>query len=216
MSNWILDLGAELRAEVSRRPWRAKLNGDDLAWTHQLAWQSVEFTQALGLQWSLSNDSAWRDLHADHAADEARHPAELKKWMEGQLLLVEAPFLGVPPTDETIILMAFNTRVAMREPSPPVRVGVLNVIGEGIALDAFTAMIDALGAAHRLERDAKFWKIHKAVDGEHLQIGVPETARGVWGPVTGHRVDYVERGYVAKMMRLAARLYGEMLDSWFA
>lgn len=205
MSHWVLDLGTELRGEISRRPWRTKLSGKDLGWTHQLALQSVEFTQTLGLQWALSGDRTFRDTHADHAADEARHPEQLREWMRHELLLVEAPFLGVPPTDATVTLMAFNTRVALREPVE-VRVGVLNVLGEGVALDAFTVMIDALMDAGRLNEHAKFWGIHKAVDGDHLMLGLD-----LLGTVDK---DSREGRDVARMMRLGARLYGEMLDSW--
>lgn len=206
MLHWMLDLGAQLRADVSRRPWRTRLNASNLSWVHQLAWQSVEYTQALGLQWALSPDTARRELHADHAADEARHPAQLRRWMDAQLLLVESPFLSVPPTDATVVLMAFNQRCALREPFQ-VRVGVLNVIGEGIALDAFTAMIDVLGAAGLLHAESRFWRIHRTADGDHLQIGVSDLGSFVRISPPGRDVE--------RMMRLAARLYGDMLDSWF-
>lgn len=208
MSSWILDYGEELRAKVSARRWRRAIDGLDLAWVHQLAWQSVEYTQTLGLQWAMCNDATHRALHAGHAADEADHSDQLRQWMEDQLLLVETPFLGVPPTDETVVLMAFNTRVAIREPFP-IRVGVLNVVGEGVALDVFTAAINVLAATGRLEGPhAKFWRKHRAVDGDHLQIGVSEIAHLAtkYGPV-GERV--------MAMMNLAAELYGDMLDSWF-
>lgn len=222
MSHWMLALGVQLRSEISSRSWRARVGCDrNLAWTHQLAWQSVEFTQTLGLQWALSNDRLTRGTHADHAADEARHPAQLRSWMDEQNLLVEAPFLGVPPTDQTVVLMSFNTRVAMRE-QHAVRVGVLNVLGEGVALDFFTAAIDALADAdlrdtqqgispdlvpRRLGPSAKFWRIHKAVDGDHLMLGLSELH---YLPQSCPRGQDVER-----LMRLGARLYGEALDSWF-
>lgn len=206
MNDWILDLGADLRGEISRRPWRSKINGDDLAWVHQLAWQSVEFTQALGLQWALSNSHMTRDLHADHAADEARHPEQLRRWMDAQLLTVETPFLSVPPTKATIVLMAFNMRVVVRERFA-VRVGVLNVLGEGVALDAFTAMIDVLGPTGRLDGESKFWRIHKTKDGDHMRIGVAEL---------GHlRESSLDGRDMTRMMRIGAELYGDMLDSWF-
>lgn len=221
MLHWMLDLGNQLRLEISSRPWRTQVCGDNLAWAHQLAWQSVEFTQALGLQWSLSNDLLTRDTHADHAADEARHPEQLRAWMAEQNLLVEAPFLSVPPTDETVMLLSFNTRVALREPHP-VRVGVLNVLGEGVALDFFTAAIDALadadlrddriggrpdGLPKRLGAAAKFWRIHKAVDGDHLMMGLSELGDLQQASSKGRNVE--------RMMRLGARCYGDALDSWF-
>jgi hypothetical protein len=203
--HWMTKLGESLRAEISRRAWRSRLSGDDLAWTHQLAWQSVEFTQALGLQWSLSNDRMLRDVHAEHVVEEANHPSQLRAWMDHEQLLLEAPFLGVPPTDATTVLTSFNTRVALREPLA-VRVGVLNVLGEGVALDTFTAMIDALSSAGRLGPHAKFWRIHKAVDGDHLKLGLSEL---------GHIDENSALGRdVSRMMRLGGRLYGDMLDSW--
>lgn len=205
---WLLNLAEGFRRELRSGPFflalgRAAQPADLMSWVHQLYHQSREFTRALSLRSALCRDLRYQDVFAEHAVEEANHPAQLAAWMKAHGYLDGVEPGNVPATPETLNAAGFFCRTALCEP-PDVQVVALNLLSEGVALDFYSAVIPVLGQLGLLS--GRYWKVHREVDAHHLVLGLD---------LCGEVPQDSLRGKVyRRTLAHGARLYGAMLSSW--
>jgi len=205
---WLLDLAEGYRRELRSGLFfqhlaRAERPADLSSWVHQLYHQSREFTKSLCLRSALCCDPRYRDVFAEHAVEEADHPAQLRHWMREHGYLDGVEPRNVPPTPETLDAAGCYWRTAICEP-PDVQVISLNLLSEGVALDFYSAVIPVLKKLGLLT--GRYWKIHREVDSHHLELGLD-----LCGDVAQ---DSVRAEVYRRTLSHCARLYGAMLSSW--
>lgn len=205
--NWLLDHSERYRSLIRSGAFFRKLGRaerpSDLQWIHQLVHQSREFTQTLCLRYSLCHDRRYQSIFAEHAFEEADHPDQLLAWMTKHGFLDGIEPGSVPATQETLNLLGYCYRAAVREPHD-VQVVAMNVVSEGVALDFYSAAIPLLEKLDVLS--GRYWKIHREVDSEHLRLGVDRIE-----PCTPDS----ERGQnYQRVLWHSASLYHQMLSSW--
>lgn len=173
MNDWIMKMAEELRAEIRKGPFFRRLKEyQSLTWVQPLRYHSIEFTHALGMRWAMCPaGSPFRSVYAEHAAEEAEHPQQLDEWMAAESLSHNLVHEMAYVSRHTVILGAFCLYAALRCPDY-VGVPVLNVLSEGVALDFYTAVIPVLERRDRLSKASRYWRVHRAVDGDHLEMGM--------------------------------------------
>jgi len=205
---WLLNLAEGYRFELRAGPFfqhlaRAERAADLSPWVHQLYHQSREFTKSLCLRSALCRDPRYQDVFAEHAVEEADHPAQLGHWMREHGYLDGIEPSSVPPTPETLDAAGYYWRTAICEP-PDVQVISLNLLSEGVALDFYSAVIPVLKKLGLLT--GRYWKIHREVDAHHLELGLD---------LCGDLAQDSPKGEVfRRTLAHGARLYGAMLSSW--
>jgi hypothetical protein len=198
--SWVLDLAAELRAEIVADPFHVALAAGELdkfLWIGQLRYQAEGFIRALF--WRAANATSENfDTAAEHAVEEGRHPTELSEWVRAAGIVDASPV-----TKQTRACVEYCVRVAMSGDFAR-QVLVLNVVSEGVSLDFFRAAIPRVHAAgypvHR------YWRTHAAIDAEHMRLGLDAVPLAYPGTPLGD--EYI------RVIRHAAQLYREMLRSW--
>ena len=205
---WLLNLAEGYRRELRSGSFFLALGGaerppDLSSWVHQLYHQSREFTRALSLRSALCRDLRYQDVFAEHAVEEADHPAQLAAWMRAHGYLDGVEPGSVPPTPGTLDAAGFFWRTAICEP-PDVQVVALNLLSEGVALDFHSAVIPVLGGLGLLT--GRYWKVHREVDSHHLEMGLD-----LCGEVAQ---DSPRAEVYRRTLAHGARLYGAMLSSW--
>lgn len=202
MGNWVLDYAEQQRAIVRESSFFPALSVGRLTWLHQLRHQSGEFTRALSLRSATCRDVRYQAAFAEHAAEEAQHPADLDAWMRVTGMSL-GPVDEVPATDATIATLAYCWRSAIAHP-PHLSVLALNVISEGVALDFYTAVIPELRRRDMLV--GRYWKVHTEVDTHHMHLGLDVALAPCFGSEAAARW--------VQVMTQTATLYRAMLDSW--
>jgi Iron-containing redox enzyme len=205
--DWLLHHAERYRCHIQSGPFFTRLahaeRPIDLIWVHQLLHQSREFTQALCLRYSLCRDKRFQSAFAEHAFEEADHPDLLVAWMDKHGFLEGGEAGSVPATQDTINALAFCWRSAVHEPHD-VQIVALNVLSEGVALDFFAAVIPVLAELDLLS--GRYWKVHRDMDGRHLQLGLDRCYEVTPESPTGLRYQ--------RVLWHAANLYHQMLSSW--
>lgn len=177
-----------------------KLN--DLMWVWQLLSHSDNFCRALSVRSGMCEDEAFKDVFADHAHAEIKHPKQLKTWMakEGfNMKLIGSRH--VAPTPETESCSKFCHKVAMLSDSRT-QVFVMNVVSERMALlfyQAAGAVLQANGKKH-----GPYWVTHEDVDDIHAAMGLE-----LVGELSDRDCQVLE--YIIEQ---TAHHYDEMLRSW--
>lgn len=204
---WLLEFAERYRTQIRSGPFFQHLaraeRPSDLTWIHQLLHQSREFTQALCMRYSLCRDKSYQSIFAEHAFEEADHPDQLLAWMAKHGFFDEIEPGSVPASQETVNNLAFCWRSAVREPHD-VQVVTLNVLSEGVALDFYSATIPMLDRMGILS--GRYWKVHREVDNEHLQLGLDRCGDVDPNSRTGMLYQ--------RMLWHSACLYHQMLSSW--
>ncbi len=218
-SDWLIALVDEYRARIRDGAMfrqlrtttevrdRAELRAE-LDWTAQLAHQSRQFTRALSARSARCRDDRFHRVFADHAREEAGHPAEHEDWMRAVgLLEAHRTFCDVPMTAETTKLVAYFWYVA-EHGSPEEQVVVMNLVSEGVAFDFYTTARGALSRLGLTEagRAWRYWRIHEQVDLGHMLLGVDLIDSVSRDSPMGHQLSTAAA--------IAADLYDEALASW--
>lgn len=206
--DWLLDHSERYRSLIRSGPFFRKLArterpSDLQQWMHQLVHQSREFTQSLCLRYSLCHDRRFQSIFAEHAVEEADHPDQLLAWMTKHGFLDGIEPGSVPATMETLNLLGYCYRAAVREPHD-VQVVAMNVLSEGVALDFYTTVIPVLDRLDMLT--GRYWKVHREVDSHHLRMGLDR-----FDDVTP---DSPQGQVYQRVLWHSASLYHQMLSSW--
>ncbi len=198
-----LRAGMRARNPFFRRLAHGELDG--LLWVSPLQRQARGITQLMSLRAGLCT-SEFRAAYAEHAAEEASHPDDLRQWMCAQGILERDTALSRMQHMATVDNLGLCAYVCLYEPDP-VKVAVMNVVTEGVALDFYTAVIPALERMDRMSGPgSRYWRVHKAVDSVHMLLG---TELCEWVTVDD------PMGVRCRDMALRSMsLYDSMLESW--
>lgn len=176
----------------------------DFNWIRQLYHLSSDFTAATAIRYGKCDDPRFRDIFAEHAAEEVDHPKQLASWMReyGFLASQEAP-TEVAPTLETLALGAYFIRSVIREPFAH-QIITLNLITEGIAIDFYANVNPKLAELGLTPKG--YWLVHQEADTEHQIMGldlIPQCDRD----------SHLGKKYAHTAWEVA-NLWKQVLDSW--
>jgi pyrroloquinoline quinone (PQQ) biosynthesis protein C len=171
---WLWEIAQQCRAEIrSHAFYRSVANASsakDFFWIRQLYYLSSDFTAAAALRYGKCDDPRFRDVFAEHAAEEVDHPAKLANWMRefGFLKLDELP-TSVPPNLATLSLGAYFIRSVIREPLAH-QIITLNLMTESIAVDFYGQVNPKLAELGLTPKD--YWLVHQEADMHHQVLGL--------------------------------------------
>lgn len=214
---WVVELGRLYGEEIKQGPLFQKLpdirSKQDLApLIRQLWWQSDRFIKTLIARADRCDERnvGLKKVFKHHANEERNHPAMLVRWMRkhGFLGEKESP-TSVLAKRQTLTCIGLNDRLLLNH-SLDDQVIALNVLGERIALDFFTAMVPVLKKLEVLDKrdqgEHEYWEVHGAVDARHLRYGL-----GHCKPATP---DSAEGERIQKLLANYANAYHKMLAAW--
>lgn len=175
---------------------------DGMDWVWQLWYQSDGFTRALSLRSALCEDMRFKEVFAQHACEEIRHPFQLLEWMRKEKFDISR-LADIPATPATKACVEVCTDVA-KNSHPIHQVFILNVLSEGLGLTFYTEVIDRL--KHRLY--GPYWHIHKEVDDIHMGLGLDAVGEINKEMYDGLRltIDYVYNKYYKMVESFDPRL----------
>lgn len=213
---WVVELGRLYGEAIKKGPLFQKLPAvrtkEELApLIRQLWWQSDSFIKTLIERAEQCDDGnvGLKKVFAHHATEEREHPTMLVRWMRkhGFLGEQEAP-ASVPAKSSTLGCIRLNDKVLNQ--SLDDQVIVLNVLGERLALDFFTAMVPVLRRLGVLDEhdqgEHEYWEVHGAVDGKHLRYGLGHCKPAAPDSAEGERIQDLLLSY--------ANAYHKMLAGW--
>jgi hypothetical protein len=177
----------------------------------QLWWQSDRFIKTLieRAEQCDAGNVALKKVFIHHANEERNHPAMLVRWMRkhGFLGEKEAP-ASVQALSSTLSCIRLNDNLLNQSLDDQV-IG-LNVLGERLALDFFTAMVPVLKRLGVLDKrdqgEHEYWEVHGAVDGKHLRYGLGHCKAASPDSAAGKKIQDLLWTY--------ANAYHKMLAAW--
>jgi hypothetical protein len=213
---WVVELGALYGQEIKKGPLFRKLpdirTKEDLApLIRQLWWQSDRFIKTL-IDRADKCDAGRVGLKKafnHHAKEERNHPLMLVRWMRkhGFLGKKESP-ATVQAMRQTLDCIGLND--SLLNHSLDDQVIALNVLGERLALNFFTAMVPVLKKLGLLDKkdqgEHEYWEVHGAVDGMHLRYGL--------GHCKTASPDSAEGKKIQQLLWKYADAYHKMLAAW--
>lgn len=171
---WLWEMAQEYRDWLKNSSFYKTIalasSSADFQWIRQLYHLSCDFTAATALRYGKCEDPRFRDVFAEHAAEEVEHPRELANWMRefGFLAPGEAP-TKVAPTLETLALGSYFIRSVIREPIAH-QIITLNLMTEGIAIDFYSRVNPKLAELGLTPKG--YWLVHQEADTEHQTLGL--------------------------------------------
>jgi hypothetical protein len=214
---WVVELGRLYGEEIKKGPLFQKLPDiqikEDLApLIRQLWWQSDRFIKTLIDRADKCDEGhvGLKKVFKHHANEERNHPAMLVSWMRkhGFLGEKESP-ASVKAFPSTLSCIRLNDNL-LKNHSLDDQVIALNVIGERIALDFFTAMVPVLKKLGVLDKkdqgEHEYWEVHGAVDAKHLRYGLGHCKTAAPDSAEGKRIQNLLWSY--------ANAYHKMLAAW--
>jgi hypothetical protein len=213
---WVVELGRLYGEEIKQGPLFQKLpavrSKEELApLIRQLWWQSDSFIKTL-IERADQCDEAnvgLKRVFSHHATEERDHPTMLVRWMRkhGFLGEQESP-ASVQAKRSTLDCIRLNDKVLHQ--SLDDQVIALNVLGERLALDFFTAMVPVLKRLGVLDEqdqgEHEYWEVHGAVDAKHLRYGLSHCKPAAADSAEGRRIQDLLWSY--------ANAYHKMLAGW--
>lgn len=140
---------------------------DRRRWLWQLLYWSGWFTRALAARAGACEDERFADVFADHASQEARHPAQLKQYLR-QKMGWDVDASWPAPSPETVSLRDEIRCIALHG-APLIQILVMNVLSEGAALDFYGALLEHFGTD---SLRGPYFHVHRDVDDHHRLMGV--------------------------------------------
>ncbi len=195
----IIKQSVQIREHICANKFFTELRAghlDNRLWLWQLLHHSTAFTKALALRSGLCTDNELvQKLFAEHNQEEASHPEKLRAYMRAEGFFdnrARQPAV----TPQTWICGEHHRKMAYIS-DRQIQSVVFNVIGEGVALDFFTAV-------NRRFPDVPFFQLHADVDHKHVSM------------MNSLLMDLntVQLGMAEFMLVFTANRYDEMLNSW--
>jgi len=212
---WVVELGRLYGEEIKQGPLFRRLpqvqtKADLAPLIRQLWWQSDRFIRTLiDRADQCDANVGLKKVFIHHANEERNHPAMLVRWMikHGFLGAKESP-ASVKPLNSTLSCIRLNEQLLNQSLDDQV-IG-LNVLGERLALDFFTAMVPVLQRLGVLDQEDQgeheYWEVHGEVDGKHLRYGLGHCKAVSPDSAAGRRIQDLLWRY--------ANAYHKMLAGW--
>jgi hypothetical protein len=214
--DWVVELGRLYGEQIKQGPLFRTLphvqTKEDLApLIRQLWWQSDRFINTLIARADQcdAGNVGLRKIFTHHAKEEREHPGMLVRWMRkhGFLGADESP-ASVKAMSSTLSCIRLND--ALLNQSLDDQVIGLNVLGERLALDFFTAMVPVLKRVGVLDEtdqgEHEYWEVHGAVDAQHLRYGLGHCKAASPDSAAGKKIQDLLWRY--------ANAYHKMLAGW--